>query len=174
MAAQLAEQVIEALAIPSRESVNAVAHRPLPVAELVRAAADVSVFYSMARVDAAGTVPARAVRDALSWKPGDRVVYRSESGVLMAYPAADGLHALPRKATIVIPAPLRHLHGIVASQQLLLCALPAHAALVIYPLTALNRMVGLFHAVAESGADSRQRQALAVRGRTGVRSCYGA
>lgn len=146
MTGQLAEQVINALAIPANETKNAADRRPLPLAALVRESGDSSVSYSMARVDASGTVPARSAREVLSWEAGRRIVYRSESGVLVAYPAADGLHALPRKATIVLPASLRRSHGIFASQQLLLCALPAHAALVVYPLGALNRMVELFHA----------------------------
>ncbi|WP_410659443.1 hypothetical protein [Amycolatopsis sp. lyj-112] len=154
----VADRVIKSLSFPSQGRAVEAAVSPPPIAVLMSRADDRSISYSMARVDASGTVPATSALEALSWKPGKRIGYRIESGALVVYPSADGLHVLPKKPSVVIPAPLRHVLGVVASHQLLLGALTSHEALVIYPPSALNRMVGLFHSTADDvdrGATSR-------------------
>lgn len=118
---------------------------PLPTAFLAHLSADSSISYSVARVDDSGAISAMAALTSLKLLPGDSIEYIVESEIILVRQAIHGLYLVPKKKNLVLPSKARRLCGIERRQQLLLAAIPAHRTLLIYPRSAINTMLDLYH-----------------------------
>ena len=59
--------------------------------------------------------------------------------------APDGLFSVPQRPCIVIPSHVRRPHGIKAGDHVLIAAAPDYGLVIVYPLSALDEMISLYH-----------------------------
>ena len=142
----LADEVVTALLPPPVVPAHGT-QAPLPVARLLASAQGGSLVYAMGRVDASGAVAATQVLDALDWRVGDRIDIRTAGAVIIVRRDLQGLHALPKRRIILMPAVARHSCGIEVGANVLLAAAPTHATLIVHSQSALDRMLALYYSV---------------------------
>lgn len=96
--------------------------------------------------DRSGRVSARALLHALHWSPGHRIGIRAHAGMLVLASAPSGRHVVGSRAELPLPAAARRMCGILARQQVLLTACPAHDLLVIHPARTVGQLLADLHA----------------------------
>jgi bifunctional DNA-binding transcriptional regulator/antitoxin component of YhaV-PrlF toxin-antitoxin module len=103
------------------------------------------MLYDIGRVDGSGRIASNDIVNALNWSPGTRldVILTPPSIVLRSAPA--GLHSVPQRPCIVIPAHARRPHGIKAGDHVLIAAAPDLGLVIVYPMSALDEMISRYH-----------------------------
>ena len=118
---------------------------PLPPTDLHRLPRDATMLYDIGRVDGSGRIASNDIVNALNWSPGSKLdviltAHRSSSARL-----PDGLFSVPQRPCIVIPSHARRPHGIKPGDHVLIAAAPDHGLVMVYPLSALDEMLSLYH-----------------------------
>jgi bifunctional DNA-binding transcriptional regulator/antitoxin component of YhaV-PrlF toxin-antitoxin module len=139
------EQIVGVLALPSPRAASLERACPLPIPELHRLPRDESMLYGIGRVDASGRVADRDIIEALGWKSGDSVEVVATPQAIVIRAAPEGLLRIPRRPCVVIPAQVRHHHGISPGDHVLLAAAPDHGVVVVHTLADLDIMLSEYH-----------------------------
>lgn len=140
----LADQVVAAL-VPSWTR-GTEPPAPLALAELeFSPTRDESLIYAIGRINPSGSVAATSLLKTLDWHTGDRHDVRVVRGIVVLRRNDLGLHALPKKRVILVPAAARQACHIRAGDSLLLVAAPGHGILLVYPAAAFGAMLAFYH-----------------------------
>jgi hypothetical protein len=118
----------------------------LPIANLFSEPSETQTVYAIARVDGAGRLHDRAIIDAASWLPGERVsatIYRS---TIILLPNETGQVIISVKRTITIPSFARNHFFVHPSDRILLAAIPRHRAVIAYPAQTISKVLAEYHA----------------------------
>jgi hypothetical protein len=127
------------------------ARHPLPVAALPSASpAAVDTIYALSMVDKSGRVTDRSIVRELGWGPGTRLEIREQRGIIVAFPAAGGVHFISRQAFLKLPLTVRRWCRIATGDKVLLAADHAVGVLVVHPV-ALHALLADIHAAAVRG-----------------------
>ena len=148
-----AQGIVASLALPPTRPAPAPPASPLPPAGLHQLPRDASMLYDIGRVDGSGRLTSNGIINALRWHHGSNldVILTSRSIVIRAAP--DGIFSVPRRPCIIIPAHARRPHGIKPGDQVLIAAAPDYGLVLVYPLSALDEMISLYH-LAQCEAES--------------------
>jgi hypothetical protein len=126
--------------------------RPLPVAVLGGLSTrPADVIYAMSVVDKSGRLTDRSIVRALGWIPGTRLDVHERDGLIVVYPAADGVHCVSQRAFLKLPLTVRRWCGIRSGDRVLVAAHPATGVLVLHSLTKLHTLLTDGHAAALGG-----------------------
>lgn len=106
---------------------------------------DGTLTYSAARVDSSGTVPAAQTLAKLRWHTGDRLAITTVREVVVISHDTSGLHSVPKKRSLIIPAVVRRACGIRPGDLVVLAAATELGILLIHPPTVLDMMMMLYH-----------------------------
>jgi bifunctional DNA-binding transcriptional regulator/antitoxin component of YhaV-PrlF toxin-antitoxin module len=140
-----AHAIVAALALPEPCPASPAPARPLPLTSLHRLPRDTSMLYDIGPVDASGRVANREIVKALRWQPGDKLEIILTSGAIVIRASPDGLFCVPQKPRIMIPATARRRHAISAGHRVLLAAAPDFGIVIVYPPSALDKMISRHH-----------------------------
>ena len=139
-----AQEIVAALALPL-PPVPAEPLHPLPLTSLHQPFRDTTMLYDVARVDESGRISNRDIIRALGWQPGDKLDVLPALGGIVILASPDGLHTMPAKSCIAIPAAARRLHNIETGDHVLLAAAPEYGIVVIHTRQAINDMLARYH-----------------------------
>jgi bifunctional DNA-binding transcriptional regulator/antitoxin component of YhaV-PrlF toxin-antitoxin module len=112
------------------------------------------MLYDIGQVDASGRVSGRDIVTALHWQPHDSLELLLIAGAIVLRAGSKGLHRVPHRPRIVIPAAARRRHTIEPGDRVLLAAAPDYRTVIIYPMSALDDMVVRYH-TAHSAMEQR-------------------
>jgi bifunctional DNA-binding transcriptional regulator/antitoxin component of YhaV-PrlF toxin-antitoxin module len=116
--------------------------RPLPVPALDSGSPTVpDTVYALSAVDKSGRVADRSIVRALGWAPRTRLDIREHSGIVVARPAADGVHRVDDRGHLRLPLAVRRWCRLGAGDRVLCTADAARGVLVAYPLPVLGRLL---------------------------------
>lgn len=140
----IAQGVVASLVLPPARPAPPQPASPLPPTDLHRLPRDATMLYDIGRVDGSGRIASNNIVNALNWSPGSKldVILTAQSIVLRTAP--DGLFSVPQRPCIVIPSHARRPHGIKPGDRVLIAA-PDHGLVMVYPLSALDEMLSLYH-----------------------------
>jgi bifunctional DNA-binding transcriptional regulator/antitoxin component of YhaV-PrlF toxin-antitoxin module len=122
----------------------------LPVPE-VTTRRELPVTYGIARVDDSGRIADRPVLQALGWSPGQQLFIRVISGTIILQPDPAGIHRLPGRPYVLLPAAARTRCRIQVGDRVLLTADPGRDALLIDTMAALHEALTARHAAVRGG-----------------------
>lgn len=140
-----ADQVLAGLVPPDRLPTRD--HEdPVPLADILRPAlSDQSFRYSIARVDESGRVAVAQVLAYLGWRTGDRLTISTARDVVIVQRRSTGLHTVPEKRSLVIPASARRVCGIEAGDTVMLAAAAEFDIVLVHPSAVLDKMMAFYH-----------------------------
>jgi hypothetical protein len=115
---------------------------PLPVVPTRRTH---TMVYGMAAVDSRGRVADQPILHALGWTPGTRLNIRETGGLLVIHPDDRGVFSVTSQGHLRLPAPVRHVCGLIPGDRVLLAAAPAHGLLIVHPPAALDDLLAPLH-----------------------------
>jgi bifunctional DNA-binding transcriptional regulator/antitoxin component of YhaV-PrlF toxin-antitoxin module len=101
----------------------------------------VDTVYALSAVDKSGRVADRSIVRVLGWGPGTRLDIREQAGIIVARPAADGVHCVGDRGHLHLPLAVRRWCRLTAGDRVLLAADPATGVLVAHPLAVLDRLL---------------------------------
>jgi bifunctional DNA-binding transcriptional regulator/antitoxin component of YhaV-PrlF toxin-antitoxin module len=107
--------------------------------------------YALSAVDKSGRLADRSIVRVLSWAPGTRLDIREQAGIIVARPAADGVHCIDDRGHLHVPLAVRRWCRLTAGDRVLLAADPATGVLVAHPLAVLDRLLADVHAAVSGG-----------------------
>ncbi len=142
-----ADQILAGLVPPAQLSARRHDERLPLAAMLLPTLSDGSFIYTIARVDDSGAVSAAHVLDCLGWRTGDRLDVKTVRNVVVLQRRRAGLHAVPKKRALVIPAAARRACGIQTGDSLMLAADAELETVLIHPPAVLDKMMALYHEV---------------------------
>lgn len=119
---------------------------PVPLAAVLRPAlSDQSFRYAIARVDDSGRIAVAQTLHHLGWTPGDRLTISTMRDVVVIQRRSDGLHAVPEKRSLVIPASARRVCGIRVGDSVMVATAAEFDVALVHPPAALDKMMALYH-----------------------------
>lgn len=138
---------------------QASAEQCLPLTSLVPLPRAGSMLYSLARVDSQGTVSAGLLAKDLGWRREDHLVFavipssQTSSGTepevlasVLVRRHATGTCRISRRGYLVLPSAVRRRCGIAVNDHVLLAADPTVDVVMIHPVSAVDAMIGEYHA----------------------------
>jgi hypothetical protein len=78
--------------------------------------------YALSAVDKSGRVADRSIVRVLGWGPGTRLDIREQAGIIVARPAADGVHCVGARGHLHLPLAVRRWCRLTAGDRVLLAA----------------------------------------------------
>lgn len=145
-----ADRIITALLPPRARPCRS--HERLPLVNLATHIVDGSTVYAVARVDASGTLAAKHVVDALAWPAGARIEISVIHATIAVRHIQPGTLRIPRRRSLTIPAGVRRACQIEPGDCVLVAGLLDYNLILIHSISAVDRMLTLYHAEANSRA----------------------
>ena len=100
----------------------------------------------VARLDPSGRFTSRTVILALGWQPGQPVEISVIDRAVVFTAAAPGRLAVGGRGELAVPAPARVMAGMDRSRQVVLVAVPGHAALLVHPPALVAGLLAAYYA----------------------------
>jgi hypothetical protein len=111
----------------------------------------VDMVYALSVVDNSGRIADRSIVRMLGWVPGTRLEVHERAGLIVVYPAADGVHCISERAFLKLPLTVRRWCRIHPGDRVLVAAHAATGVLVVHPPTRLHSLLADAHAAALRG-----------------------
>lgn len=103
------------------------------------------VTCTLTTIDVHGRLAAPALLQLLGWDPGTVLEVTDRGGLLLLTAGDLGTQTVTAQLHVLLPAHIRHWHGLYAGTRLLLVADPDAARLVVHPPAALDAMITRLH-----------------------------
>jgi hypothetical protein len=109
------------------------------------------MIYALSVVDKSGRIADRSIVRMLGWVPGTRLDVHERAGLIVVYPAEDGVHCLSERAFLRLPLTTRRWCRIRAGDRVLVAVQAVSGVLVVHPLARLHSLLADVHAAALCG-----------------------
>jgi hypothetical protein len=125
--------------------------RPLTLPHLPALRGPQQVTCAFTAIDVHGRLAAPSLLHLLGWGPGTTLEVADRGGLLLLTVSDLGTQTVTARWHFLLPAHIRHWHGLGAGTRLLLVADPDAARLVVHPPNALHAMITQLHHEALGG-----------------------